>query len=106
MSHPMASAVSFLLLAGLVSSSTGSDSGEPDASSFHASDHYGRLDFSPDGAQLAVGGPNGRIHIWDVKEKKFVRVLRRSDERMLKDVAWNPQGAKLAAYKHPPHGIR
>jgi WD40 repeat protein len=97
MSYPIAGVVFFLLVAGIASPCSAVDSGEKEASDCRASDHYGRLDFSPDGAQLAVGGPKGRIHIWDVKSKEFVRVLQRSEERMLEDVAWSPQGTKLAA---------
>ena len=48
--------------------------------------HWGKINslaFSPDGAQLASGGEDGRVTIWDVKSGKALKTLEKSARPVL-----------------------
>ncbi|MBI4575554.1 MAG: protein kinase [Planctomycetes bacterium] len=54
------------------------------------------LDFSPDGASLAVGCDDGRITIWDIKAEKLRQVIL-AHRRPVTCLAFDPEGRRLAS---------
>ena len=83
-------------LATLLLVAVGLRADEPRRSTRHASDHYGSVAFSPDGQRLAVGSRKGKIHIWDLQNRRVTRVLRQSENRVVEHLAWRPDGGRLA----------
>lgn len=55
------------------------------------------LALSPDGAVLATGSQRGGIPLWDVKTAKRIRTLPTEDGKGCMEVAFSPDGKRLAA---------
>jgi RNA polymerase sigma factor (sigma-70 family) len=55
------------------------------------------LAFSPDGGQLASGGDDGRVRVWDVLRAKELLTLQDRDARPVRAVAFGSGGDFLAA---------
>ncbi|MDW8068752.1 MAG: WD40 repeat domain-containing protein [Anaerolineae bacterium] len=55
------------------------------------------LAFSPDGSLLAVGRMDGRVQIWDVRQRKEVRTIEVSTDQQIKGLAFSPDGRWLAS---------
>jgi WD40 repeat protein/serine/threonine protein kinase len=52
--------------------------------------------WSPDGKQLASGGEDRAVHIWDATNGKEVRLLRGHGQQVL-GLAWSPDGKRFAS---------
>jgi WD40 repeat protein len=55
---------------------------------------YDSLAFRPDGSQMAVGGPDGKVRIWDLSTLKITGTATHKDVVCL---AYSPSGKTLAA---------
>jgi WD40 repeat protein len=58
---------------------------------------FSYIEFSPDGALLAVGVINGTVRLLDVASGKNVDVLQYRGETDIHDLAFSPDGRLLAA---------
>jgi WD40 repeat protein len=54
-----------------------------------------RLAWSPDGMQLAGGGDNGLVYLWDANGTLLHWLS--GHERGIKSLAWSPDGSRLAS---------
>lgn len=50
------------------------------------------LKIHPDGRLLALGGTQGNVHIWDLRENKLVKNLEHSQKVMMNIVDFSPNG--------------
>jgi WD40 repeat protein len=60
----------------------------------------GALAFFPDGRRLAVGGANGHVTLWDVRDRSVLRTLRFADP--VSRVAISRDGRLIAVQTHAP----
>jgi len=58
------------------------------------SSHY-RLAITPDGKTLATTASYGKVHLWDLAEKKLLRTIP-ADGKSVRGIAFSPDGKKLA----------
>lgn len=54
------------------------------------------LAFAPKGLQLASGGNDGRVMVWDLNARQEVSINEEDDSRVTA-LAWSPDGSRLAA---------
>ena len=54
------------------------------------------LTFAPKGLQLASGGNDGRVMVWDLNARQVVSIYEDDDSRVTA-LAWSPDGSRLAA---------
>jgi eukaryotic-like serine/threonine-protein kinase len=64
--------------------------------SFPAAWQDGRVAFAPHGDRFAAGDRNGRVRIWDAKDRTEIAVLE-GGSSPVREVAFSPDGTKLAA---------
>jgi len=55
------------------------------------------VSFSPDGSRLAVGWASGRVDLWDVPGRQWIRTLTHGKDLPLAHLAFSPIGNLLAA---------
>lgn len=54
------------------------------------------LDRSPDGANLAIGLPDGTVRVWNTKAEIYIVTLGDLDDRIT-SIVWSPDGSSLTA---------
>ena len=59
------------------------------------------VSFSPDGTRLAVGWFDGRVELWDVPGRRFLRALTEGAQPYQGHVAFSPNRSLLAATSGP-----
>src|SRR5258706_629035 len=52
--------------------------------------------WSPDGAQLAGGGDDGALYVWDAANGRLLQRMA-GHHSMIAQIAWSPDGTRLAS---------
>jgi WD40 repeat protein len=55
------------------------------------------MEFSPDGALLAMGVMDGTIRLWDIESRQSAGMLKYPGETDIHDIAFSPNGGFLAS---------
>ncbi len=73
------------------------DAGTLEELASFTSDWVTSMAFNPDGSLLAIGTMNGRIQLWDIRQRKAVQTIEVVSDRQIKGLAFSPDGKRLAS---------